>query len=778
MALSASLTDLGECFSAFVCVNNEAHGAVAGVSLRVEMQYGPGAAGGEAAAAAAAAAGGQQETYTAVLAHVHYGQVPGSRADEPGPAVRNSSLPPGRKLETTVKHEVTQTGPHVLICTVTYYIALPGGNASSLAASYAALGSDGSSEQQHPQQQSFSEQSFRKFYRFSVADCPLGVRTKSHVATLARDKYHASHYLRDRLLLEVQLSNQLPTGVGAEAIVLEDVEIITTNSSSSSSSSGGGAQEGQGWCWRRVDRPERRSENWKKELDEVVPARQTIRPGEPEHEILLPGDITQVLFEMFPASSTAQYALPPLSPTRRPGLPARSTQPLAIMGQKALEPAPVLEARQAGAPASAEHLKASAHPFVISSPLGKIAVRWRSAMGEAGNLQTSTLVQQFQYPAPIFCSPAAARLAAPSDAQGASSRDSVPQAPLLLQCQVRVLELPDDAVMLEPFKIKYQVWVRDVQLARAGTSQPAEPTEELDSDDDDTPLSEMAKSPRGSLSNGGAGPSPTESQGKTSAQPDVSAHWIRLAVQYTRPSFVASVPDELNAALTTSFQSPAASVGTPIKSGPSRMQPGYVARSGTESSPMTPTPSEAPTFLARAISPLPGSRPGTPVKGGNVPPSLIQAGRVPTPVPPPPPAKDAIAKAARYPLIPSPLIPVTSETISAPDDAVRKLGNSLQFLPPLRLASSSASDTDGPAIAGEAVADFTASYYSQVHGLAKIGGLRVYLMGWWSDQEQAARTSEAQEDDPGCRLAEPVLVKNLGLATLADLYIGNLVTPR
>ena len=760
--------DLGETFSGFVCVNNESQGPIAGVTLRVEMQFGPGAA--PTPSNQPSLTDPNVPTHTVILAEIHHGSIQQSTSGTPNRS--DASLEPYRKLETTVKHDISQVGPHVLICTVIYYLSAGDPSASH----YGDLSSsDGGGKLAAAA--AYREQSFRKFYRFHVAECPISVRTKSHVPVSPGEKFHKSHYIREKVLLEIQVAN--PPSVGQQGsstgaaggkglpLVIEDVSLVNEH-------------EGRRWCWRSVDRPRIKSANWSTEVEAALTewhgdklTKDDLSDKDEGSHILLPGDVRQFLFELFPVSKTATRPLPP---NAAPGPAGAANRPYPASRVSSYSASSPIKSHALQASTFAQNVKPRSsaalvqspfslvQPFTISVPLGKIDVRWRAAMGEKGHLQTSTLVQQFQYPAPVLCSPEAQMLV-PRNVQLTPQPDSAAppppplpksagiEKPLMLQCQVRILELPKDATILEPFEIKYHIWIRDVLLVREATRIAAED----DDSDEDLPLSEVAKSPRASAT--------SESRrgsllGVSADQKPVEGKWVRLAVQFTKPTFSASTSDHIQAAVATSLAAPAFA-GTPTR------PLSYAPRSSLDTAAMSPPPSansDIRTQPARATTPSQGSRPGTPTNA--------QASRQAVPPPPPPKTANGFESSRAHPILPRPFVGVTSDTLDIPDEEVTKIGNTLEFLAPIRLASSSASDGDQQVVAGEAISQLVATYVSEVQGLVKIGGLRILFMGWWSDREQAMRKSDGASDDPGYRLAEPAFVKDFSLSTLAEVLVG------
>ncbi|GLB35170.1 putative protein of unknown function (DUF974) [Lyophyllum shimeji] len=143
---------LGETFSSCLCINNEVHVDIEGVSIKVEMQ-----------------------TATTKVVLAEYG----------GP---ENKLAARDTYETVVHHEIKELGQHVLACAVTY--RLPPNARPPV----------GSGE--HPDDPSL--QTFRKFYKFAVTN-PLSVKTKVH--TPKSPSALLSPAQRDKVFLEVHIQN-------------------------------------------------------------------------------------------------------------------------------------------------------------------------------------------------------------------------------------------------------------------------------------------------------------------------------------------------------------------------------------------------------------------------------------------------------------------------------------------------------------------------------------------------------------------------------------------
>ncbi|KAJ3218534.1 hypothetical protein HDU67_005093 [Dinochytrium kinnereticum] len=115
---------LGETFSSYLCINNEATGAVDEVCIKAELQT-----------------SSQRFTLADTLS-VHRQQDSGDQSQQPSKV----SLLPTQSAEFLVHHEIKELGIHILVCSVHY---TSGG----------------------------SKKYFRKFYKFQVLN-PLAVKTK------------------------------------------------------------------------------------------------------------------------------------------------------------------------------------------------------------------------------------------------------------------------------------------------------------------------------------------------------------------------------------------------------------------------------------------------------------------------------------------------------------------------------------------------------------------------------------------------------------------------
>ncbi|KAH9857834.1 DUF974-domain-containing protein [Lenzites betulinus] len=160
---------LGETFSSFLSVNNDANMDVEGVTVRVEMQT---------------------ASLKAVLA-------------EFGGA--NERLAVGESLEKVVSHEIKELGQHVLGCTVTYRVP-PGVRSPPPQAA----------DSQDP-----NTQTFRKFYKFAVTN-PLSVKTKVHVPCSPTALLSAEE--REKVFLEVHIQNLTQDAMWLERMQFESVE--------------------------------------------------------------------------------------------------------------------------------------------------------------------------------------------------------------------------------------------------------------------------------------------------------------------------------------------------------------------------------------------------------------------------------------------------------------------------------------------------------------------------------------------------------------------------
>ncbi|KAJ1023038.1 hypothetical protein NDA13_005086 [Ustilago tritici] len=284
------------------------------------------------------------------------------------------------------------------------------------------------------------ERSFRKFYKFSVDRSPISVRTKVHQPRNAASLYHADEGVRKRVELEVQVQNASANGMG---LVFEGLSL----------------RPADGWRWDSVDRPSLTPNSTKGES--VEEARDMwLKPNNGGNEALADGDIRQYLFTLHP----------------KPGVKLGGGVDLG----KSVE----------------GHL-------IRGDALGNLDIGWRMSLGEPGRLQTSQLVRRRVVPLPVVLP---------------SGTSSSPRAKLKTELMV----LPDALEALRKItpggQVELGVKVRLSDVC--GSDLPPPPQkgsegergeiegetkvdgDEVDEDDDDTPLSQIAaSSPRASRCN-------------------------------------------------------------------------------------------------------------------------------------------------------------------------------------------------------------------------------------------------------------------------------------
>ncbi|KAF9036963.1 DUF974-domain-containing protein [Hymenopellis radicata] len=161
---------LGETFSSCLCVNNEAQVDVESVKMTVEMQ-----------------------TVTAKVLLAEFG----------GPDCR---LSVADTLEHVIHHEIKELGQHVLACTVSY----------RLPPSVRISAQNQSEDSADP-----TLQSFRKFYKFVVAN-PLSVKTKVHTTRSPSAILDINQ--RDKVFLEVHIQNMTQEPIWFERMIFESVD--------------------------------------------------------------------------------------------------------------------------------------------------------------------------------------------------------------------------------------------------------------------------------------------------------------------------------------------------------------------------------------------------------------------------------------------------------------------------------------------------------------------------------------------------------------------------
>ena len=221
---------LGDTFHAYLCMRNESSHPVRDATLLVEMQTGD---GGQAA--------GRSSGHRVLLAKV-------TNQDPTAEHLSSSA-----RIETTVKHEIKELGPHVLICTVTYTVPVL----------------------EHGQTV-WAGRSFRKFYKFAVPASPISVRTKTIGARTPAALLHPDARVRDKVLLEVQVQN-----VSGSPLVFDSLDL----------------RPAPGWEWSSIDRPQ---------------DQQAKHMWRGPHQALLPDDVRQYLFALHPPSQPP--VIPPPKP--------------------------------------------------------------------------------------------------------------------------------------------------------------------------------------------------------------------------------------------------------------------------------------------------------------------------------------------------------------------------------------------------------------------------------------------------------------------------------
>ncbi|EPQ25951.1 uncharacterized protein PFL1_06406 [Pseudozyma flocculosa PF-1] len=783
---------LGEAFSAYLCVRNEARHAVRDPCLRVEMQVGDGGDG--------PGPNGRPSGSRSLLATVVADAAQGDPAE----------LTNDAKLETTVRHEIRELGPHVLICTVSYKAPVqePGGGVA------------------------WAETSFRKFYKFAVPASPLSVRTKTHEPRCASHALHPDHRVRERFLLEVQVQNISPSPLVFEGLdVRPEAEwewhSIDRPHLSSSRPDGRGSGSDVGSLWRGINEP------------------------------LLPDDVRQYLFQLVPKGDKPSRPLipMPLAPAlhlpaaahSRPGGGAATSTPdrrsLVSLGD-GRSPA----AHRPNMTTSRPDAATAVQTTVLPEAIGSLDIAWRMSQGEPGRLQTSQLIRRRTVVQPVRClAEASDRLATSLDkadlpsipeagaaAKETDGSDSTPTSASqtglgtpfvppseLPRSQLPPPDLPPPMIEVglnlasaaapslaasakrgQAVTLPLQLWVRDhaafaltaaSSTGQAGARGPSHLAAGPDSDDsdDDRPLSELA-SPR----HGGQGlpsmssrrssavsvPTAAQTASRPAARLESGSRTLFLAVQHlAHPLPEHEPPAESPHAAASGPRSGARPPSTRDgEDSALRSEPSSLLRSLT--SPSTPSRPLVRRSLQQNIvanlasSPLlrTGSlslrRGGS--EGQDNDPAGGHAGRLESPHPPPtPPPKERpdpldYGQAATEPgsaaqgaqgakgaskVWPRPHIDVDHLLDGALPDVegedFERRGSTLQLLAPVRI-DLKADGGDGVAT-GEASVAFDVDYVPLRSGVIRVGGMRVLVLGWQDEVMYRADRGEGEGEGGG-----------------------------
>lgn len=133
ISLTLTLVDfylvLGETFSVYLCLNNESNVQVANATLKIEMQVGD--------TTSTPVQSNPNQPPSNQPTKILIGTVSSSSSSKSNPSSTESSkevastkgaesslLSPSQKLETTVKHEMKELGPHVLVCSISYLVKI------------------------------------------------------------------------------------------------------------------------------------------------------------------------------------------------------------------------------------------------------------------------------------------------------------------------------------------------------------------------------------------------------------------------------------------------------------------------------------------------------------------------------------------------------------------------------------------------------------------------------------------------------------------------------
>lgn len=720
----------------------------------------------------------------------------------PGSAEGLGALEPLHKLEALVRCPISETGPHGLVCTVSYLNSRVAGTGSA----YASLLRD----EADTRSSTLVETYYRKFYRFQVAPAPVQIESRvlRQPSEETTTRFHPNPYVRERILLQVTLNNK--AAPGAPPMAVESVEPGCSQSESAAPK----------WYWRQADRPEVRCAWWD---DELLPTLE--HPGENGAVSCSPRAHTASECLLLPGESRHYvFALYPTRPIRHAPLSTSAVQVDPNPNLKASSVSGGMTARNALAPLTVQ-------PSMYNHPtqLGSVRVLCRSYMGERTLITSDPLVHHRSFPLPSKIADVSASSMDPRGGTPQPEPGNLARPALQLQTELSVSSAPTVAETGQPFELEYEVWVREVELAQAGVDPRHQTGTSLSGDEseeeEDRPLSEVASdvarsqtgSKAGSVASSRAssvhdtprfGPKRELTASTLSKVIEAQAHqlessppalWLKLAVQLTQqvpdptplPAALSETPSTADAASIDSRHKIHPSVSAPLGyntrppvSDASNRALSHVSRASsvsvrTASNASTATTvtgsglglertsSMASSFLPPAFqrghlakrresSSTFSSRTATPSGADSPFSSPVQVGRTLAPTAsnarePSLPGMEPEQQQPR-PAWPSPMViePDLGSGGPMPDRDVVLLGASVIALPPIRLAPGHAA-TSVP---------LSASYLGLTTGCARVGGARILLLDWWTET-----------DDPNADPAVPPagLPSRNGPTTLLDL---------